>query len=521
MPISISSNSAANVARRNLIESSDRLTNSTTKLSSGKRVFSASEDAAAVSVGTGVRINVAAFRTAQTNTTQGLAMLQIAEGAMGQVSDIITRMQVLSVQASAGNLSNNERSLLNNEFTNLKDEIDRIANDTEFNGTQLVSGGDAQVDVQEADPGNLFAQGLTLEFEDSLITSGDAFKIVYDSTTEQMTLYNLTTGENIDQDITQLLDATATIPGNDLSVGQTVRVRFPDLGVVVNLNGGTNGFARGTDLGGEGTVAPADISNITVNGSIDNLYQTTGGVDNNDITTLAGLVDAQGNIPINFNSSGGGNLTLAGNAGLEFSVDGGAFAAAPGTNLDDGGTHTIAIRLAGGAELGTLTLDDVDGTGAAGTINFKIGETIFGETTSVASAVNTFRFQVGTGTDLTDAIDVSVQAITTAALGIDTEDIGTQAGAQSAIDALDAALSDISASRALLGASQSQLEFTSANLSIIIENSEKAKSALLDVDVAQEITELSNSRALVEAGVAMLSNANLQPNALLRLLEGA
>ncbi|MHA1566752.1 MAG: flagellin, partial [Alphaproteobacteria bacterium] len=111
------------------------------KLSSGQRVVSAKDDAAALAIGSRLASEVAAMTQAGVNAGQAGSMLQIADGAMARANEILQRMKSLAVQAASGQLSNTERTILDTEYQALKSEIDRIGQDTEFNGTKLLSGG--------------------------------------------------------------------------------------------------------------------------------------------------------------------------------------------------------------------------------------------------------------------------------------------------------------------------------------------------------------------------------------------
>jgi flagellin len=139
MPLNVVSNYAANVAHRNLQATDIAASNSLAKLSIGKRVVSARDDAASMAIGSRMQSEVMGLKQAVINAGQANSMLQIADGAMSMLSDIVTRMRVLAMQADSQNLGDTERSFLDAEFQALKLEIDRIANDTEFNGTKLIN----------------------------------------------------------------------------------------------------------------------------------------------------------------------------------------------------------------------------------------------------------------------------------------------------------------------------------------------------------------------------------------------
>ncbi|MEQ9350509.1 MAG: flagellin, partial [Alphaproteobacteria bacterium] len=140
MALNIISNFAASVAHRNLTKTDMEVTGSLSKLSSGTRVLSAKDDAASLAIGSRLNAEVQAMKQASVNASQAVSMLQIADGAMAKTDDILVRMKSLSVQAGSGNLSSTERSLIDNEYQALLLEVDRIAQDTEFNGTALVNG---------------------------------------------------------------------------------------------------------------------------------------------------------------------------------------------------------------------------------------------------------------------------------------------------------------------------------------------------------------------------------------------
>jgi len=140
MALTIISNFAANVAHRSLVESDSMATDSLAKLSSGQRVLAAKDDAASLAIGSRLSAEVAAMSQAGVNAGQAVSLLQVADGAMSAVNDILIRMKTLAVQAGSGQLGTTERAMLDTEYQALLLEIDRIANDTEFNGTKLTDG---------------------------------------------------------------------------------------------------------------------------------------------------------------------------------------------------------------------------------------------------------------------------------------------------------------------------------------------------------------------------------------------
>jgi flagellin len=137
---SINTNIGAYYAQSNIGKASNMASSAIARLSSGNRIVRAADDVAAMSAGTSLRTNVTTLRMALINTSQGSSLLQVADGALSQVTDILQRQKAIAVQAGSGSLTSAERSFLNQEFKNLTQEIDRLAGQTNFNGVNLLDG---------------------------------------------------------------------------------------------------------------------------------------------------------------------------------------------------------------------------------------------------------------------------------------------------------------------------------------------------------------------------------------------
>lgn len=127
-------------AQRNLSVSSGRLQGNFSRLASGLRIATAADDAAGLAISERMRSQIKSYTVAGRNAMDGVSLAQTAEGALGEVSGILTRMRELTMQSANGTLSSSDRATLDNEFDQLKDEIDRIANTTVFNGINLLDG---------------------------------------------------------------------------------------------------------------------------------------------------------------------------------------------------------------------------------------------------------------------------------------------------------------------------------------------------------------------------------------------
>jgi len=149
MALVINTNVQSLNAQRNLGATQKALSTSMQRLSSGLRINSASDDAAGLAISVGMNANVRSMNQAVRNANDGVSLLQTAEGALNETTNILTRMRELATQASTGTVSSDQRGYINTEFTQLKSEIDRIASATQFNGASLLQGtGTATVSFQ-------------------------------------------------------------------------------------------------------------------------------------------------------------------------------------------------------------------------------------------------------------------------------------------------------------------------------------------------------------------------------------
>jgi flagellin len=383
MALNVVSNYAANVAHRNLAMTDTQASNSLAKLSIGKRVVSARDDAASMAIGSRMNAEVQGLKQAVVNSGQANSMLQIADGAMSTVSDMLTRMKTLSIQASSENLGATERAFLDVEFQALMAEIDRVADDTDFAGQQLLDG--------------------------ELTITQSA---------------NLGTGDGV-------------------------------AGV----------SAQGVDTNGTFTIAYDGTDTFTVS---DGTNSYTG-------TISSDLLDTNGAL-----------------------------------------TRSTTIQLT-----------DQTTNGAAGSLSIALN-TAFDSASAVAAEAFTvagstqlsLSFKLGTGTETQDSLSFTLDAISVTGLGLTgTETIDSAANAESALEAVNTAINNLNEYRANVGAAQNRLEFASNNLSVSIENAEAARSTLLDLDIAAEMTTFTSKQVLMQTGVAMLAQANQLPQSLLRLLS--
>lgn len=142
MGLRIRTNTPALKSQRSLGESTRKLNDSMEKLSSGQRINRSSDDAAGLAVSERIRAKLKSLDVAKRNASDGISYIQVAEGGLNEVSNIIVRMRELSSQAASDTIGNLERSFLDKEFQQLRSEVGRIIDTTEFNGTKLLSPAD-------------------------------------------------------------------------------------------------------------------------------------------------------------------------------------------------------------------------------------------------------------------------------------------------------------------------------------------------------------------------------------------
>jgi flagellin len=163
MGLRINTNVASLNAQRNLGTTRISMNKSLEKLSSGQRINRAGDDAAGLAISENLKAQIKGLGQAGRNAEDGVSLVQIAEGALGEVSNILIRLRELSVQAASDTIGSTERKFLNVEFEQLTSEIDRIANSTEFNRVPLLNGTGAVFDIQIGTRNDPISDRLTFD----------------------------------------------------------------------------------------------------------------------------------------------------------------------------------------------------------------------------------------------------------------------------------------------------------------------------------------------------------------------
>jgi flagellin len=148
MGLRINTNVQSMIAQRNLGISNTKQASSLEKISSGTRIARAADDSAGLAISSKMTADIRSLRQDNRNANDGISMVQVAEGGMNEISNILTRFRELSIQAASDTIGDKERGFINKEMVQLRGEIDRIANTTEFNGRKLLNGTGDKLEIQ-------------------------------------------------------------------------------------------------------------------------------------------------------------------------------------------------------------------------------------------------------------------------------------------------------------------------------------------------------------------------------------
>ena len=537
-------------AYRNYTNNTSALSKNLEKLSSGYKINRAGDDAAGLAISEKMRAQITGLETAQKNAKDGISLVQTAEGALTEVHDMLNRMVELADQSANGTYDNEtDRANLQKEVQQLKDEINRIADSANFNGIKLLDGSmDAEgiggganmsvnfgsvtayeAGVSNADPTfsvsldglslkanassgslvlNVGGQNITLNFSGA--TKGSAvslgsLSLAASSVTLGGIKYDISVSQGsltFEMASSVVLTAGMTLnPSFEVKVGNATGASI-ESGLI---NKGTQVITSGV-IGGAEKMATATFEitkDMLANGatikigdqtftidyskSKDEATGTTIGVK--DLLTKDGQLD---NAAIDEVIT---RITDAGQNNALFTI---------GNN----GNNQITLQSKTGLNSATYaTLDTADEIKKQVAVNAP---------TQPGKALT---LQIGDTSDSFNRLSVSIQDMHVDSLGIEDLDISTQAGAQSAVDKIKAAINTVSSVRGTLGATQNRLDHTINNLSVMQENIQDAESTIRDTDVADEMMAYTKNNILIQSAQAMLAQANQVPQGVLQLLQ--
>ena len=498
----------------------------TEKLSTGYNINRAADNAAGLAISEKMRSQIRGLTQATSNANDAISLIQTAEGGLQETEDIMQRMRELSVQSANGTYTDEDREQIQYEVDALKEEVDRIAQSTEYNEMKLLDG---SLDGGAGDTGEYGARYGIKEtagtLKDALITSDtkgasidvtigatkDGESAIWDDAGKKLTLNLVKDKVYTQQEVDDLIkNADTTKAGGKVAE------------IAVKLDNGVTGVAAASTgtatVEGVRATKEADISglrNAAANGYADKIEFTSNsyGEDTRKITlavdTAAGKEwversDAKDedtgtkNGEFKLHLSTGVEYTeadiekLLAKEGLDYSVK-----LSDDTNPDGDKVamfdkqDEVDVVLAGGAGVGK---DQFASKGEG--LTFQIG----------ANGVEDQRLTVNVG-------DMSAKA-----LGIASVSVAKQDDANTAINKIDDAIKTVSTQRAKLGAVQNRLEHTVNSLNTANENMTASESQIRDTDMASEMIKYTKSNILQQASQSMLAQANQQPQGVLQLL---
>ena len=592
MAMVINSNIMSLNAQRNLTMSQNEQNTAMERLTSGKRINSAADDAAGLSISNRMTSQINGLNQAVRNANDGSSLIQTAEGALDESTNILQRMRELSVQSANGTYDSGNRSTLNAEVSQLKEELDRISETTSFNGLNILDGTLGKVDLQVGSESN---QTISMEIGamDTKSLGNGAGADITGTTGSGASLQASLAGIVGDgtndmfingQDVGDLSDATVGATLEDKLSALNTNISGVTVSAFTEMSATTqgDGVIQGTNavtftLGNaDGSSTSIEIRNT---GSMDDLVsainEKSGGLIEASLDDSGNLkLSSEAGSSITIGETGGGTALSALGTGmatgsaqqaqLALTADSGTdgitvtYTTASDANVTGIDTRSTAGSISGRAamvpasfESGDIKINgvsineydnaiDVDGNDTAGEntdvvahINKQSAETGVVASIDGSSGTDVLKLETLDGSEISiEYADATVAAAMETAIGIQETnsaegagsnvasiDISTAAGAQKAIDTIDAALEQINSTRGDLGAVSNRLDFTVNNLSNVAENVSAARSQIQDADFAAESANLSRAQVLQQAGTAMLAQANASSQNVLSLLQ--
>ncbi|MBC3498084.1 flagellin [Pseudomonas sp. SWRI100] len=567
MALTVNTNITSLGVQKNLNRASDALGTSMSRLSSGLKINSAKDDAAGLQIANRLTSQVKGLAVGVKNANDGISIAQTAEGAMQESTNILQRMRELALQSANGSNSDDDRASLQQEFTALTGELNRIASTTTFGGRNLLDGSFGSTSFQVGananetisfGMSNLSATGLKGTYSEASV-AGVATQMKASVTGS----LNYQAGGLYTADAAN--DQTLTVAGTDITIasGSTaaqaisaINAKTADTGVTAKLDDAGTGiimsskkaFTTSATAGGliagvgttETTAAKTTALNndaeITINGTS---IALAAGDAMGGATSVVSKINAE-----TANTGVTASLTSDGRLQLD-SVTAAGVATGKAITLGDGSTadgpgSLAALGLSAGTTETKLTANtslNINGV----EVKFNQGSTMdeiissinsasTGVTASKVTTAGADKISLFSDKDIKIAegsagtglamLGLTAGSTTAAAQNTTMSDLSilTADSSQQAVQALDSAIQQVDSQRAQLGAVQNRFNSTVSNLQSISENSTAARSRVQDADFASETAELTKQQTLQQASTAILSQANQLPSSVLKLL---
>ena len=525
----INTNISAIISNNALQKSQNALSNSIQKLSSGYKINSSADDPAGCAISEKMRIQLRGLEQAKNNTTDGISVLNTAEGAIVEIQSMLTRLKELTVQAANDVNSDDERSAIQQEINNINEEIDRISNQTEFNTQPLINGnlsrrvysdcqGVNQLSISDGFTAGIYGVTITQDARQAIIAGGQI---------------------NMSATATITKDQAGTISVNGYSIkieeGDSLDNVMDSIITGIGLTGGkafaitdtTNDTkANGTEYAGYTPVTSYAGSRLVIMTEQYGRNQKLDIVcDNEELAGLLGITEAY-----DADGDGVGIHAEGSDVVAEFAKEKDANGNETGNRV---GFEDSAVISSNGTK---ITIKDVNNKEFVMDIPGNVAGTTFDDTINskqsgkslaaggTATDINQEVTDVGTmsihvGANENQVIILDIPPITSYTIGTDTINVMTGYTAQLAISSVDTAINYVNSVRSKIGAYENRFEHTTNNLDVSDENINKALSAKIDTDMAEEMTEYTSQTVLTQAATSILSQANQRPSEVLQLLQ--
>jgi flagellin len=546
----INYNVSSIIAKNALNNNDSRLSISTQKLSSGYKILSAKDDAAGLAIARKMNMQIKALERANQNSNDGLSVVDTADGAMTEIHSILQRMNELSIQAANGTNSDDDRSQIQLEIDQLVDEVDRIADTTQFNAQNLLDGSfsykaytnNENVKVmsysEDVSKGTYLISGLKFyKYGNETITYANG-----SSTTKTDEDYKV---ENSSDAIKNALNMTSdsdndiqSFPAGSKVTAYNEYIYIKDeegfeMKLYVNDN---EDLANVTNVTSKSTTTSINNGNVKLEsyiGTVENKTATVTRYNYDDIK----VTDNQGN------EYTLGHLTTVEDKGTWKAYSDSDSMNQGYTSLEDtfgiadkGGTITdVTVDDGTSGKKITVNYNDKDGkphteeytitNGIGSYYSYKSVRDITEYTVGTDAepfAINVTKMGpmiVQTGANEGQQLEIEIPAVYARNLGINGLSVSTEDDATASIDIVGNAINQLSSIRAKIGAYANRLEHTITNLDTTEENMTESYSRIMDVDMAEEMTEYTSMQVLVQAATSILSQANEMPQQVLQLLQ--
>lgn len=509
----INHNISALKANNQLSRTNLALDTSLERLSSGYRINKAADDAAGMAISRKMRTQIAGLEQANRNSSDGISVIQTAEGALNEVEAMLQRMRELSVQSANDTNTASDRKAIQLEIDQLSQEIQRISETTEFNTKTLLDGNIDRKSYSSNPAVKLISLSEGVDPTDYNLT------VTQDGRQAVMTTTGLSGFSGDDGTVSEDETGKININGEDIYISkgdsmQTVFEKIRNVCDTINVN-----------------VFPAESDSPDPEGELENAGYIVSSLD--DAACLAFVTKGYGSnqsIEIHCdNEDLAMALGLETNSGKAYGYDAQAVltSSEDATNFNETATvaskgNIITVTDNSGFEMkfevtpGCTATDFQDAKPDGTESSASPGE----EIEIQMSVLNAGPMSLQIGANSNQTIELKIPNITPKSLGIHEINVCTEPGAQESITLLSEAVSQVSSIRAKLGAYQNRLEHAIANLDVSSENLTEAQSRIEDTDMAEEMSTYTQKNVLSQAGVSMLAQANQRPQNILSLLQG-